>query len=978
MVGKIASFLSSSLMELSVFDLVILILFTLAIVITIVFSLFAIATKVRKLNNDITDQSNTAISNDKIILNQLDTIIDRLSDPLVRQGQVEDNSSIKANADLAQKNSFQTSGETHSRFNSYIPNSNLPATLPGIPFINNESSLNIKDNEDKINSAEAISNVKRAQVTNITNVESPEILDIHELNEQDYEQENTEYNKDKNPLSGLSLPPLSLNLLDKNIEESAQNYKSPVEIPLDQLSPNKDQELIIESTPKADISTSNVKIVPKLEVNKNGNPSAVDKAENLQTLASTDATLQKILNLYNSSNVEKQAILTENRPSEINFNGKNKAVSEDNFKTKYESENFPPLKTTQTKGDFKLVTTVGDFEDTSKPWLDATNYTNSASPSVVSHDSQPAQPPSLVAEDAQGLTSNNMKTKDMNIQTPYNDLVNQNSRSTAPSAIASLGNTYNQNFALANSLNNPDSNLKKLAVTPFNASKNQSNFNRPLNSASAFNFNNPTTEGTNAQAMTFNQFNETLGGASLTNNRPIGTNGQNQGVQNKGQNFRGSTNTNFNINAMRNAGGRAFNYTNNPLNPPTLNSNVNNNGNPNTHNEVKFGETRTQYQSQSLNKNSANQGYVKSAPSILNNSLNAANNPHLYSNSSSFGSSNSPGINFNALNSNAGNVNIDQGEKTNRFGNRALSNQNLATNNPNFNNTRLNNTRINRTNGINIAQFNGPNNQEESSANNMQQGYLNSQNYQNTQSPTLNEGNQNFNNKRLTNIRGRVNRINEASNLNVKQASLQEATGTLGRLTRDNSAKASINRGFNLRERNNSNTNGITRASNDRNANINITSDIFNRIGANAPTRVSAPTTLGVGLNTSSGSSRSRLLPRTSAGYLRSSEGSINNLRSSRNVENRESPSTNYNNTPLRKGFSSNQISNREGARRGSLNITLTSLRSSEARGSNPRSSVSTMTNRRTRDLGSNTRTSNQTAASKSSTRAATVSSSLR
>ena len=79
MLESITKFFSLSLLELSVYDLVILVLFSLSLILTLIFALIVIATKVRKLNNDIDSQINEQISNEKAIINYLDVIMNHLS-----------------------------------------------------------------------------------------------------------------------------------------------------------------------------------------------------------------------------------------------------------------------------------------------------------------------------------------------------------------------------------------------------------------------------------------------------------------------------------------------------------------------------------------------------------------------------------------------------------------------------------------------------------------------------------------------------------------------------------------------------------------------------------------------------------------------------------------------------------------------------------------------------------------------------------
>ncbi len=94
MLESIKRFFSLSLLELSVYDLVVLILFVVSLVLTLIFALVVIATKVRKLDKDIENQISEQISSEKVIINYLDLIINHLSKEKIN---VKNNLEIREN-----------------------------------------------------------------------------------------------------------------------------------------------------------------------------------------------------------------------------------------------------------------------------------------------------------------------------------------------------------------------------------------------------------------------------------------------------------------------------------------------------------------------------------------------------------------------------------------------------------------------------------------------------------------------------------------------------------------------------------------------------------------------------------------------------------------------------------------------------------------------------------------------------------------
>lgn len=78
MFSWLGSFFATSLMDISVYDILVLFIFVASLVLTIIFSLIIIATKVRKLNNDLQDQSNSQIASHKAILDNLEIIVSHI------------------------------------------------------------------------------------------------------------------------------------------------------------------------------------------------------------------------------------------------------------------------------------------------------------------------------------------------------------------------------------------------------------------------------------------------------------------------------------------------------------------------------------------------------------------------------------------------------------------------------------------------------------------------------------------------------------------------------------------------------------------------------------------------------------------------------------------------------------------------------------------------------------------------------------
>ncbi|MDR2008602.1 MAG: hypothetical protein LBQ34_06500 [Alphaproteobacteria bacterium] len=113
MLESITKFFSLSLLELSVYDLVILVLFVVSLILTLVFGLIVVATKVRKLDNDIESQISKQISSDKAIINYLDVIMNQLSNSKV---------DLKSNGEIRDTVSKQES--------SSVNNITAPSTAP--------------------------------------------------------------------------------------------------------------------------------------------------------------------------------------------------------------------------------------------------------------------------------------------------------------------------------------------------------------------------------------------------------------------------------------------------------------------------------------------------------------------------------------------------------------------------------------------------------------------------------------------------------------------------------------------------------------------------------------------------------------------------------------------------------------------------------------------------------------------------------
>lgn len=79
MLDTLRVFFSSSITSLSVYDILVLVLFVLALVLTIVFSIILVAAKVRQLDQDVSSRIDENIELDKTILNYLDNISHNLS-----------------------------------------------------------------------------------------------------------------------------------------------------------------------------------------------------------------------------------------------------------------------------------------------------------------------------------------------------------------------------------------------------------------------------------------------------------------------------------------------------------------------------------------------------------------------------------------------------------------------------------------------------------------------------------------------------------------------------------------------------------------------------------------------------------------------------------------------------------------------------------------------------------------------------------
>ncbi|UQY79862.1 Phosphoenolpyruvate synthase regulatory protein [Candidatus Hepatincola sp. Av] len=79
MLDTLRVFFSSSITSLSVYDILVLVLFVLALILTIVFSIILVAAKVRQLDQDVSSRIDENIELDKTILNYLDNISHNLS-----------------------------------------------------------------------------------------------------------------------------------------------------------------------------------------------------------------------------------------------------------------------------------------------------------------------------------------------------------------------------------------------------------------------------------------------------------------------------------------------------------------------------------------------------------------------------------------------------------------------------------------------------------------------------------------------------------------------------------------------------------------------------------------------------------------------------------------------------------------------------------------------------------------------------------
>ncbi|MDR0483825.1 MAG: hypothetical protein LBH40_00905, partial [Alphaproteobacteria bacterium] len=185
MLESITNFFSLSLLELSVYDLVILVLFAVSLILTLVFGLIVIATKVRKLDSDIDSQISKQISNDKAIINYLDVIMNQLSNSKV---------DLKSNLEIRDNISKQ---ETSSA-TSYDDLSSVSSHEMKEEILTEEKTLDTKQEHP----VEAVATAEKDSHTEVSSVKK----DIEVRNSR--EERNTRYSRSAHNGNGNNLSAL--------------------------------------------------------------------------------------------------------------------------------------------------------------------------------------------------------------------------------------------------------------------------------------------------------------------------------------------------------------------------------------------------------------------------------------------------------------------------------------------------------------------------------------------------------------------------------------------------------------------------------------------------------------------------------------------------------------------------------------------------------------------------------------------------
>lgn len=167
MLDTLRVFFSSSITSLSVYDILVLVLFVLALILTIVFSIILVAAKVRQLDQDVSSRIDENIELDKTILNYLDNISHSLSKKTetVPIASTKENPSFTSNTkkQLEEQIGNITNLENQNNAPIVTTSSNV---LPSSPATNLAPSLPIPATEQDIASLQKTTTTKTMLANN--------------------------------------------------------------------------------------------------------------------------------------------------------------------------------------------------------------------------------------------------------------------------------------------------------------------------------------------------------------------------------------------------------------------------------------------------------------------------------------------------------------------------------------------------------------------------------------------------------------------------------------------------------------------------------------------------------------------------------------------------------------------------------------------------------------------------------------------
>lgn len=263
MVSSLGKFFSTSIVKLSVYDVFVLLIFVVALILTIIFSLIIIATKVRRLNSDFNDHSNAQIASNKAILDNLDVVVSHLE----HQDHV---------------------GSSHSQPTKRVAHE---SNYRNSAMDEDEKSLNIEEQE-YLDSNEEKERVKSEDYSDENEIEKEDNhrkqgkKDINNKKHHEPEQEiviNTEHPVIDQaeilpkPIN-YKLPSMALNIINDNekLDNNHQNAnEQPRQIPTTKnVSSNQEPLVVTSSLPQLPNST-NPQYLPNLEQQRNNfNPNS--------------------------------------------------------------------------------------------------------------------------------------------------------------------------------------------------------------------------------------------------------------------------------------------------------------------------------------------------------------------------------------------------------------------------------------------------------------------------------------------------------------------------------------------------------------------------------------------------------------------------------------------------------------------------------------------------------------------------------